>query len=136
MFENVVGGRRAIGDGAYLFDRKGDMHAYIQYPCQLSCRDPAAGRVDVLATSRGTEYITIRNTSSQPLDLTHYEIENQPWFYEFPRGTVLAPGEELVLFVVQGSDGAWSRLEPGCPDPRRRQGRRHAAEPAGGAGRL
>jgi len=103
VFENVVGGRRAIGDGAYLFDRRGDLHAHIQYPCQLSCRDPAAGRVDVLATSRGTEYITIRNTSSEPLDLTHYEIENQPWFYEFPRGTVLAPGERLTLFILEGS---------------------------------
>lgn len=103
VFENVVAGRRAIGDGAYLFDRKGDMHAYIQYPCQLSCRDPAAGRVEVVATGRGTEYITISNTSAQPLDLTEYEIENQPWFYEFPRGTVIPPGERLVLFVLTGS---------------------------------
>jgi len=102
VFENVVGGRRAIGDGAYLFDRNGDLQAHTQYPCQASCVDPLRGKIRLIATPRGDESITLVNTSSSVLDLSQYEIENSPWFYEFGFGTLLAPGEQLVLFVRTG----------------------------------
>lgn len=31
-FENVSGGRRAMGDGAYLFDARGNLRAWVIYP--------------------------------------------------------------------------------------------------------
>ena len=47
----------------------------------------------------GTEYVTVTNTSATPLDLTYYEIESVPWFYEFEPGTVLQPGEALLFYT-------------------------------------
>ena len=102
IWENVIGGAHAQGDGAYLFDPDGDLRAYVQYPCVISCRDPAAGRVSINATARGTELITLRNTSSTPLDLTEYEIESVPWFFEFSPGTILDPGQVLILYIQNG----------------------------------
>ena len=111
VWENVVGGARAMGDGGYLFDPQGDLRAYVQYPCRIGCTDPASGRVSIRATYRGTEFITVRNTSARPLDLTGYEISNVPWFYELFPATVLAPGQQLVLFIERGPalDGALVR---------------------------
>lgn len=106
VFENVEGGPRAIGDGAYLFDRNGDLQAHTQYPCQVNCRDPLAGKIQLTATPRGNESITLVNTSPSAVDLSQYEIENSPWFYEFGFGTVLQPGQRLVLFVGSGSDSS------------------------------
>jgi micrococcal nuclease len=37
VFENVKRGRRAIGDGAYLFDPQGDLRAWRMYPCRPGC---------------------------------------------------------------------------------------------------
>ena len=102
VWENVSGGNRDMGDGGYLFDPRGDLRAYVQYPCEIGCRDSVAGRVSIRATQRGNEYITLRNTSSTPLDLTEYEIESIPWFYEFSPGTVLAPGQSLILYIQKG----------------------------------
>ena len=101
-WENVVGGARAMGDGGYLFDPQGDVRAFVQYPCRVNCVEPAKRRVTIKATQRGNEYITLRNTSSTPLDLTEYEIESIPWFYEFSPGTVLAPGQSLILYIQKG----------------------------------
>lgn len=101
-WENVVGGARAMGDGGYLFDPKGNMRAFVQYPCRVNCFEPAAGRVSLQATYRGNEFVTLTNTSSAPLDLTYYEIESVPWFYEFEPFTVLQPGQALVLYIGNG----------------------------------
>jgi endonuclease YncB( thermonuclease family) len=38
IFENVDG--RSSGDGAYLFDRQGDLRAWVIYPCAGSCPQP------------------------------------------------------------------------------------------------
>jgi len=40
VFENAKGGRRAIGDGAYLFDPQGDLRAWRMYPCRPGCAGP------------------------------------------------------------------------------------------------
>ena len=40
IFENLKRGRRAIGDGAYLFDPQGDMRAWQIYPCHAGCAGP------------------------------------------------------------------------------------------------
>jgi len=42
VFENAKRGRRAIGDGGYLFDPQGDLRAWRMYPCKPGCAGPAA----------------------------------------------------------------------------------------------
>ena len=37
VFDNPTSDERAHGDGAYLFDPQGDLRAWMQYPCALSC---------------------------------------------------------------------------------------------------
>lgn len=102
-FENATNDRKKVGDGAYLYDPDGDIRAFVQYPCRAgACRDPLAGRVDVRATFRGTEFVTITNRTNQALDLTEYEVESVPWFYEFSRGTTLEPHRSLVLNIGRG----------------------------------
>lgn len=44
VFENARGGRRALGDGAYLFDPQGDLRASMTYPCRALCADPLRGQ--------------------------------------------------------------------------------------------
>jgi len=99
IFENVEGGRRSIGDGAYLYDPEGDLRAYAQYPCRLNCHEPLKNKVTIKAHRRAPEYIQVKNTSNNAVDLWQYEIESVPYFYEFSRGTVLQPGESLFVVV-------------------------------------
>jgi endonuclease YncB( thermonuclease family) len=99
IFENATGGRRQMGDGGYLFDRRGNMRAAVQYPCRAACTDPAAGRVTLAAHARGREWITVRNVSGTSLSLWEYELESRPLFYEFGRGAVLAPGRAITVWV-------------------------------------
>jgi endonuclease YncB( thermonuclease family) len=40
VFDNAKRGRRAIGDGAYLFDPQGDLRAWRMYPCRVACAGP------------------------------------------------------------------------------------------------
>ena len=40
VFDNARRGRRAIGDGAYLFDPQGDLRAWRMYPCRTGCAGP------------------------------------------------------------------------------------------------
>ena len=58
--------------------------------------------MSIQATYRGTEFVTLTNTSSAPLDLSYYEVESVPWFYEFEPFTVLQPGQQLVLYIQNG----------------------------------
>ena len=44
VFENANGDGRDLGDGAYLFDPKGDLRAYMLYPCVVACDGPQPGR--------------------------------------------------------------------------------------------
>jgi endonuclease YncB( thermonuclease family) len=37
VFDNPTTDNQAHGDGAYLFDPRGDLRAWMQYPCVLSC---------------------------------------------------------------------------------------------------
>lgn len=40
IFENPSNDRRSTGDGAYLFDRQGDLRAWVIYPCAERCPQP------------------------------------------------------------------------------------------------
>lgn len=101
VFQNVVGGQLGIGDGAYLFDPDGDLRAWRVYPCAVGCVEPLQGKVDFSAQPKNPESVRIANTSSGPIDLSEYEVESVPYFYEFARGTVLQPGEAITLFVAR-----------------------------------
>lgn len=99
-FENATADRVRAGDGAYLFDPDGDVRSFVQYPCRFgNCRDNLARKVELRANARGTEFITIKNKTGQSLDLTEYEVETSPFFYEFGRGTVIRPHGSLILYV-------------------------------------
>ena len=37
VFANVTGGRRWLGDGAWLFDPQGDLRSWDMYPCRYAC---------------------------------------------------------------------------------------------------
>lgn len=102
IFENASSDSKAAGDGAYLFDARGNMRAFSMYPCRVGdCRDPLAGRVEVEARYMGEEHewVTIRNTSSAPISLDQYELESSPWFYEFGADIVLDPGKTVVVWI-------------------------------------
>lgn len=99
IFENVKGGPRGVGDGAYLFDPQGDLRAYAQYPCELNCHEPLKNKLTIKAHARAPEYIRVINSSNDIVDLWQYEIESVPYFYEFSRGTVLLPHESMFVAV-------------------------------------
>ena len=104
-FENVSAGPALMGDGAYLFDPQGDLRAWEIYPCLAACTDSLAGKVSLTAQPRGRESISIANTSGGPVDLGGHLVKlhnaGKPdqfvFGYPFKAGTVLAPGETMVL---------------------------------------
>ena len=101
IFENASDDKKQIGDGAYLFDPDLELRAHVQYPCRVSCSEPLADKVRLSARYGGSthEWITITNTSSEPINLDEYEIENVPWFYEFDASDVILPGKSTTLWV-------------------------------------
>jgi hypothetical protein len=99
VFENVVGGSQGVGDGAYLFDPQGDLRYWQIYPCSVGCDESLKGKVGFTVAAGSPESVHIANTSGGPIDLSEFEVESVPWFYEFQRGTVLQAGEAITLFV-------------------------------------
>ena len=119
VFENASNDKKQAGDGAYLFDPNGELRAYMMYPCRVSCSEPLAGKVGVTARYQGLEHewVTLGNTSSTPISLYQYELENSPWFYEFGRGDVIQPGKSIVVWInrphpVPASNGGRALLTP------------------------
>ena len=117
IFENASGGKKQAGDGAYLFDPNGELRAYTMYPCRVNCSEPLAGKVSVTARYRGSEWVTLRNISSSPVNLYQYELENSPWFYEFGPRDVIQPGMSVVVWIdsphrLPAANGGSSLLPP------------------------
>ena len=108
-FENPGDGRD-LGDGAYLFDPKGDLRAWMLYPCLAACTDPYQGALQVTAHPRRPESATIRNTSGQPVDLYGYAFTIEGATAPFAPGTILQPGETMTVFP-QGSPDQDTRDE-------------------------
>jgi endonuclease YncB( thermonuclease family) len=102
IFENATSDRKSAGDGAYLFDPRGNLRAYSMYPCRGgTCHDPLAGKVSVTARYLGLdhEWVTVRNNSAAPVNLDEYELESSPWFFEFGAHDVLPPGHSVVVWI-------------------------------------
>lgn len=103
VFENPTASARSLGDGAYLFDPRGDLRSWMQYPCLLACRNPAAGKVELRVQYRGTEEIQIVNTSAAPVNLFGHVLLSHPHVYPITEQTVLAPGQALRLRTGAGT---------------------------------
>jgi endonuclease YncB( thermonuclease family) len=97
IFDNISG--HGMGDGAYLYDKQGDLRAWMTFPCRLACTDPNAGAIAISAHPKGREYVTLRNTSAAAVDLQDYRLESPPWGYSFGPSSVLAPGEDMTIEV-------------------------------------
>ena len=105
VFENAGDDRRAMGDGAYLFDPLGNVRASMVYPCRGVCQDPADGSVAVTVDPIGRrESITVENLSPRPLALNGYVLKSPPYSYALDDGTVLPPGGGLR--IATGGDPA------------------------------
>ena len=109
VFENATYDERAMGDGGYLFDHQGDVRAAMTYACRWSCTDRLAGGVEVRAEYNAPEHVRIRNVSGGRIDLEGYRLENLPYGYPFPPGTVLEAGETLTVYMI-GSPSRDQRL--------------------------
>jgi endonuclease YncB( thermonuclease family) len=109
-FPNATYDAHQVGAGAYLFDPKSDLRAFLLYPCRTMCSDPLAGKISLFADAgRGGEYVSVRNTSADPLDLEGYEITTQYRYYPFPPDSVIQPGETMRVYV-NGSPANDTRL--------------------------
>jgi endonuclease YncB( thermonuclease family) len=101
VFENASNDKKQSGDGAYLFDPNGELRAYRMYPCRVSCSEPYAGKVAVIARYEGVEHewVTLTNRSATALPLYQYELESSPWFYEFGPTDFVLPGQSIVVWI-------------------------------------
>jgi endonuclease YncB( thermonuclease family) len=107
IFENTATGG-GQGDGAYLFDPKGDLRSYLVYPCLVSCSDPNQGAVQITAHPFGVEYALIKDVSNHPVDLYGYELRT-PGGYGFDEDSTLQPGETMQV-DVKGDPSSDTRL--------------------------
>ena len=128
IFENADPNGRFDGDGAYLFDPDGDLRADFMYPCLAGrCPDPNKPHVRVgkiVYDPKGVdvaanESITLRIPKTSPataVSLDGYLLENWPYSYEFPTGTVLRRGHPLKVVMGVGIDTAttkyWGFVRP------------------------
>lgn len=104
IFENATSDKKKAGDGAYLFDPKGNLRYYSMYPCRAgNCNDPLASKVRMTARYNGVEYewVSFKNISPTPISLFQYEMESTPWFYEFGAGDVIQPNKSITLFMAK-----------------------------------
>jgi micrococcal nuclease len=110
VFENANGDGRHLGDGAYLFDPRGDLRAHMLYPCVVACTDPRRGAIEVEARPRRPESITVRNVSARTIDLYGTQLAlTRGSAYDFGPDSALGPGEEIVV-EVEGDPGDDTRL--------------------------
>jgi hypothetical protein len=98
IFENSATGN-GDGDGAYLFDPKGDLRSWSIYPCLVACTDPNQGAVEVTAHPRRDEYVEIANVSGHDVDLYGYGLFLGGGVYEFAESSVLPPGRTMTVDI-------------------------------------
>jgi endonuclease YncB( thermonuclease family) len=111
-FPNTTYDARQVGEGAYLFDPKTNLRAYEVYPCRVLCSDPLQGKIRVFANAgQSREFVSVSNTSSEPIDLEGYEISTRYRFYPFGPGSMLQPGETLRVYVNGSPSGDTSLVK-------------------------
>lgn len=122
-FENETGAPTYSGDGGYLFDPQGDLRSWSIWPCLTAtlCADPLDGKIrisKVVADAPGDdganpngEYVmlTVPATGS-PVDLRGYQLQSQPYAYDFSQVGVINPGETLKVSVGSGTSSRLHRF--------------------------
>jgi endonuclease YncB( thermonuclease family) len=109
IFENATGSPQALGDGGYLFDPRGDLRAWTQYPCLLNCRNPLAGKVELRVEYRNPEEIQVVNTSPAAVDLVGHVLVSHPHIYPITQSTIVQPGQALRLRTGAGASSGLLR---------------------------
>ena len=112
IFENVDDGRD-LGDGAYLFDPKGDLRATMLYPCVVSCSDPNLGKLDIEARAQRPETVTVRNTSAAPIELYGYQLTLPGSSWPFPENAVVPAGGTYKVDIAEWDNGRYLLPDPG-----------------------
>jgi micrococcal nuclease len=113
LFANTASDR-FMGDGAYLLDRSTAMRFWFEWPCVLDCTDPAQGKLKItkvnpFVTARkpsraaNQEYIVIRNTSRQEINLDGYYLSYLAATYPFVVDSRIKPGKTLTVFIGKGT---------------------------------
>lgn len=112
IFENVTAAPTYLADGGYLFDPHGDLRAWQLYPCNEFCPVPALkGKVaitKIMADPPGVdvaknEYVVVKNTSRARINLTGYQLRADSKRWTFRRGSTLAPGEQVYVYLGRGT---------------------------------
>jgi micrococcal nuclease len=103
VLENATHDRRHMGDGAFLFDPRGNVRAARLYPCETDCTDPLTGQI-TLSGVLGTRDLEVYNWTGAPIDLSGYSVRigfrdlDQPRSTaEFPLGTLVPPRADLLV---------------------------------------
>jgi endonuclease YncB( thermonuclease family) len=118
VFGNVNTGNGA-GDGAYLFDPRGNVRAAMVWPCRYRCSDPLTGAVSIAADPNGRrESITITNLSAGPIDLDAHVLKSPPQSYHFGPGSIIPAGGTMRVQIVGNAendtalDKRWGLAKP------------------------
>lgn len=111
-------GTTVPGSGVYLYDPQGDVRAWSMYPCLYGCTDPLVGKVTMTAkadapgtdaTNLNGEYVTVRPAGAYSVDVSYRVMSAFGHTYEFPKGSVVRPGELLVLRSGTGTSTRLTR---------------------------
>lgn len=105
---------RFIGDGAYLLDRSTAMRSWFEWPCVLDCTDPAQGKLKITkvnpfitakkpSRAANQEYIVIKNTSKEEINLDGYYLSYLSASYPFLVDSRIKPGKTLTVFIGKGT---------------------------------
>jgi micrococcal nuclease len=103
VLENATHDRRHMGDGAYLFDPRGNLRAARLYPCEADCTDALQGQVTLSGFDFGP-WFDVYNWTSAPVDLSGYglrvgtsTVDDPRSTTELPPGTVIPPYGDLQV---------------------------------------
>ena len=105
---------RFIGDGAYLLDKSTAMRSWFEWPCVLDCTNPAQGKLKITkvnpfvtakkqSRAANQEYIVIKNTSKQEINLDGYYLSYLGASYPFLVDSRIGPGKTLTVFIGKGT---------------------------------
>lgn len=118
---------RFTGDGVYLLDPSTAFRSWFDWPCVVDCTDPAQGKLTItdvnpIATSKkpsraaNEEYIIIKNTSKQEINLDGYYVAYRSATYPFVINSRIPAGKTLTVFIGKGVPSTrtqyWGREGP------------------------
>ena len=113
IFENANTPDEDLGDGAYLFDPKGDLRAWMLYPCRVACADPAQGALQVEARPQRPESVVVRNVSGSAIELYGYQLSLTGSSWPFPEGAVVPAGGSYHVDVADWDSGRSMLVDAG-----------------------